>query len=241
MAWLICPRLFRTRRYAKLQGAGCDHGTIAAPRLAERAEKVRHHLGRQAADFAAPELAFEHGIGPAADIQCDLRLGLVHGQQETEAADTAFVAKRGFDGFAERQRDVFHRVMFVDLEIALAAKHERETAVARNLVEHVIEETDAGVDFDRVARVQIDRDGEIPEDVVDGLRKMGAFGIKIPREYGGLGLSQQVHAQLLAAARATGRPPECAALSAGTARGSIWRQARWSARSHSATMIARGS
>src|SRR5262245_43234888 len=37
---------------------------------------------------------------------------------------------------------------------------------------------------------QIDRDGEIPDAVIDGLRALGAFGIKIPREYGGLGLSQ---------------------------------------------------
>jgi len=40
---------------------------------------------------------------------------------------------------------------------------------------------------------QIDVDGEIPESVIDGLRALGAFGIKIPREYGGLGLSQQVY------------------------------------------------
>lgn len=36
----------------------------------------------------------------------------------------------------------------------------------------------------------IDREGEIPDEVLDGLAKLGAFGIKIPREYGGLGLSQ---------------------------------------------------
>lgn len=36
----------------------------------------------------------------------------------------------------------------------------------------------------------IDREGEIPEDVLEGLRQMGAFGIKIPLKYGGLGLSQ---------------------------------------------------
>ena len=36
----------------------------------------------------------------------------------------------------------------------------------------------------------IDREGEIPEDVLAGLREMGAFGIKIPMKYGGLGLSQ---------------------------------------------------
>src|SRR5712691_7974720 len=37
---------------------------------------------------------------------------------------------------------------------------------------------------------RIDREGEIPEPVIQGLRELGAFGIKIPREYGGLGLSQ---------------------------------------------------
>lgn len=36
----------------------------------------------------------------------------------------------------------------------------------------------------------IDREGEIPDAVFDGLAKLGAFGIKIPKDYGGLGLSQ---------------------------------------------------
>jgi alkylation response protein AidB-like acyl-CoA dehydrogenase len=38
---------------------------------------------------------------------------------------------------------------------------------------------------------QIDADGEIPDVVIERLAKIGAFGIKVPREYGGLGLSQQ--------------------------------------------------
>lgn len=37
---------------------------------------------------------------------------------------------------------------------------------------------------------QIDREGEIPDAVFEGLAKLGAMGIKIPRKYGGLGLSQ---------------------------------------------------
>jgi len=37
---------------------------------------------------------------------------------------------------------------------------------------------------------EIDRTGEIPDAVMAGLAKLGAFGIKIPMEYGGLGLSQ---------------------------------------------------
>jgi alkylation response protein AidB-like acyl-CoA dehydrogenase len=41
------------------------------------------------------------------------------------------------------------------------------------------------VDADR-----IDAEGEIPHTLIDRLARLGAFGIKIPREYGGLGLSQ---------------------------------------------------
>ncbi len=40
-----------------------------------------------------------------------------------------------------------------------------------------------------VDSAEIDRTGEYPSHVVDGLRKLGAFGIKIPKEYGGLGFT----------------------------------------------------
>src|SRR6266581_2094121 len=43
---------------------------------------------------------------------------------------------------------------------------------------------------EKVYSDRIDREGEIPDAVIQGLRDLGAFGIKIPREYGGLGLSQ---------------------------------------------------
>jgi len=42
---------------------------------------------------------------------------------------------------------------------------------------------------DEVDSATIDATGEYPESVVRGLAKLGAFGIKIPKEYGGLGFS----------------------------------------------------
>src|ERR1043165_3075549 len=41
--------------------------------------------------------------------------------------------------------------------------------------------------LERVDSDMIDRTGEIPEEYVQELREMGAFGIKIPQEYGGVG------------------------------------------------------
>ncbi len=45
---------------------------------------------------------------------------------------------------------------------------------------------------------RIEREDRIPESVVASLRQIGAFGIKIPREYGGLGLSQTSYNRAIA-------------------------------------------
>src|SRR5262245_40996922 len=42
---------------------------------------------------------------------------------------------------------------------------------------------------DEVDPVAIDATGEYPPRVLDGLRKLGAFGMKIPAAYGGLGFT----------------------------------------------------
>jgi alkylation response protein AidB-like acyl-CoA dehydrogenase len=45
---------------------------------------------------------------------------------------------------------------------------------------------------------QIERDAKIPEAVVEGLKELGAFGMKIPESYDGLGLSQVYYNRALA-------------------------------------------
>jgi alkylation response protein AidB-like acyl-CoA dehydrogenase len=65
--------------------------------------------------------------------------------------------------------------------------------------EQSAEDRAAGEDFlnklesylrDHVDADEIDRTGEIPQENFDGLAEIGAFGIKVPSQYGGLGLSQ---------------------------------------------------
>src|SRR3989442_6098441 len=46
---------------------------------------------------------------------------------------------------------------------------------------------------DNVDSDRIDREGEIPDAAIQGLRELGAFGIKIPREYGGGGAGSPCH------------------------------------------------
>jgi alkylation response protein AidB-like acyl-CoA dehydrogenase len=52
--------------------------------------------------------------------------------------------------------------------------------------------------LERVDSDMIDRTGEIPESYVQELREMGAFGIKIPTEYGGVGLSYASYTRAIA-------------------------------------------
>src|SRR3954471_18707793 len=43
---------------------------------------------------------------------------------------------------------------------------------------------------EHVDPLEIERDAKIPDHVIDGLKKLGALGMKVPTKYGGLGLSQ---------------------------------------------------
>jgi hypothetical protein len=48
--------------------------------------------------------------------------------------------------------------------------------------------------------LEIEREAKIPDKVVDALKRIGALGIKVPPEYGGLGLSQVYYSKALAIA-----------------------------------------
>ncbi|MCH8812055.1 MAG: acyl-CoA dehydrogenase family protein [Gemmatimonadetes bacterium] len=66
-------------------------------------------------------------------------------------------------------------------------------ARAKPFLEKLEEFTRTHIDGDA-----IDRDRWVPQEVLDGLAEIGAFGIKIPIEYGGLGLSQYQYNKALA-------------------------------------------
>src|SRR6266511_1087770 len=82
-------------------------------------------------------------------------------------------------------RDLFLGKLRMPLIDPYPAQDSEETTSAQPCLDQLERFLRKRVDSDR-----IDREGEIPEEVIQGLRELGAFGIKIPREYGGLGLSQ---------------------------------------------------
>ncbi len=44
---------------------------------------------------------------------------------------------------------------------------------------------------------EVDRTGELPARAIEGLARLGCFGMKIPKEYGGLGLSQTNYSRVI--------------------------------------------
>jgi alkylation response protein AidB-like acyl-CoA dehydrogenase len=65
------------------------------------------------------------------------------------------------------------------------AQSDEDRAKGDPFLKQLREYLEANVDGD-----EIDRTGEIPQKNIDDLFAMGAFGVKIPTQYGGLGLSQ---------------------------------------------------
>ena len=112
-------------------------------------------------------------LEPKRKVSADEAREVAEGAREQEWAAPSFV------------RDLFLGKLRMDLIHPYPEQDPDEVARAKPFLEKLERFLREEVDSDR-----IDREGEIPDAVVDGLRKLGAFGIKIPREYGGLGLSQ---------------------------------------------------
>src|SRR5438876_581547 len=102
-----------------------------------------------------------------------------------EARDVAEAAREEQWTSPSFVRELFLGNLRMDLIHPYPEQDPDEVARAKPFLDKLERFLREDVDSDR-----IDREGEIPEAVVQGLRDLGAFGIKIPREYGGLGLSQ---------------------------------------------------
>ncbi len=104
---------------------------------------------------------------------------------EQEAREVAEAAREKEWTSPSFVRELFAGRLRLDLVHPFPELDAAEVERARPFMERLERFLRDEVDGDR-----IDREGKIPPEVIDGLRRLGAFGIKIPAEYGGLGLSQ---------------------------------------------------
>jgi alkylation response protein AidB-like acyl-CoA dehydrogenase len=108
--------------------------------------------------------------------------GLASEQEARQVAEAARETEWKNRSFA---RGLYDGKLDLDLVHPLPEPDPEVEARAQPFLEELEEFTRKHIDGDA-----IDRDRWVPQEVLDGLAKIGAFGIKIPTEYGGLGLSQ---------------------------------------------------
>ena len=90
-------------------------------------------------------------------------------------------------------KELFSGRLSLDLVHPHPVQDPEEAARAAPFLESIRRFAEEHVDGDA-----IDRDAWVPDSVLQGLAELGAYGIKIPREYGGLGLSQTSYNRALA-------------------------------------------
>ena len=111
---------------------------------------------------------------------------------ETEARDVAEAARESEWEHPSFVRELFLGRFRLDLiDPHPPVRNAEEEARAKPFMDKL------GAFLRRIDSEEIDRTGEIPEPLIQELREMGAFGIKIPKEYGGLGLSQMSYVRAM--------------------------------------------
>jgi len=87
---------------------------------------------------------------------------------------------------------LFHGVIADDMIYPFPEMNSDERQSTSIILESVRRFFAANVDS-----AKIDREGEIPKEVLDGLRSLGLFGLQVPTEYGGIGLSAAAYARVM--------------------------------------------
>ena len=105
-------------------------------------------------------------------------------------AGNASEKQGGDSGLAESKLPSFGRQLFLgDFRLDLIHPQPRSDPDEVEKGERFLEALREFLETD-VDPLEIERDAKIPDRVVDGLKAIGALGIKVKQEYGGLGLSQ---------------------------------------------------
>ena len=133
----------------------------------------------------APEkqIRAETGVSPAPAASIIDTSKMSKGQ--AEALELAEASRDPLDERGSFASNLFIGRYDFDRIFPFPAQSEEDRAKGEPFLKQLREYLEANVDAD-----EIDRTGEIPQKNIDDLFAMGAFGVKIPTQYGGLGLSQ---------------------------------------------------
>ena len=109
--------------------------------------------------FGEEKATFQTRNGRPETSTAASRQRLVHGKVDRGVAgDAAPLAERLGDRLAERDAGVLDGVVVVDVQVALGLDRHVDQRMARQLLQHMVEEADAGGDVEAAGAVDIDGD-----------------------------------------------------------------------------------
>jgi len=121
-------------------------------------EKLLNQFNRKLPDRLSRKLHLEHERRPTRKIDGYLGKALIHRHDRPAIAiDATLIAKRFFEGLADHDSHVFNGVVVIDLQIPLGFNVQIDQAVTRQQVQHVVKESDSGMNRSVPRAVQVQR------------------------------------------------------------------------------------
>src|SRR5215469_7420842 len=113
-------------------------------------------------DFGPHEFNVEYQEWPTGNIESDARERFVHRHVHIGiAGDALHLGKRLLDRLAERDANIFGRVVVIDVQIALGSNADVNSRMPGQQIEHVVEKADASFDRRRAGPIEVDGDLDI--------------------------------------------------------------------------------
>ena len=125
----------------------------------EGLEELANERRVESADLLGRKLGPEDQERPTRHVERDPGQGLVHRQQAVSVAgQSPLVAERLGQRLAERDACVLDRMMIVDMAVALGPNGDVDERMTRELIEHMIEKADAGLDVGDAGPIEVEAD-----------------------------------------------------------------------------------
>src|SRR6185295_6947796 len=130
--------------------------------LSKRAPKMFCKFDGKISDHLATHSHFVNKIKPSRKIDNRTTQRFIHRHEGLAITiDPGLVSERLDEGLAQRDRDVFNRMMIVDLQVTLASDSQIEQAVLGEEVQHVFEKRQADGNTRLPAAVEIEFDAHV--------------------------------------------------------------------------------
>ncbi len=125
----------------------------------EGLEELAHELSVKTANLLGRKLGPEDEKRPARHVERDPGQRLVHRQQAVGVAgQSPLVAERLRQRLTECDSDVLDRMVIIDMAVALGPNFDVDKGMTRQLIEHVIEETNAGCNIGKARPIEVEAD-----------------------------------------------------------------------------------